>query len=293
MIKREDIKNMSYEVRELVVLEALLRRISHVNMPFVLKGSLLTRQYLEDPDVRYVDDIDFLYLGKINDAEQANEIFTNWMIQVTEMDLDDGIQFRSFRENAYWAYIDYAMADDFPTVYTDLAYCFTDEPGEYRELELDVSFNLEMEMDPVPLEYRPVFGDSFVVPYSVPLSVQVAWKLHQTIVRPRFKDLYDLKYLLSHPSYDEQALQVTLQTLVNECSMEPSITKEKIKKVLVDDFTDLYRSLSDDYFLKKYADRDNLEAYFMEFVKDLRQIMDKRGINQRAYENLPSPTTKD
>lgn len=293
MIKRKDIEKMSYEDRELVVLEALLRRISLVNMPFVLKGSLLTRQYLEDPDIRFVNDIDFLYLGKISDAQEANEIFTNWMIQVTEMDLNDGIQFRSFRENAFWASIDYAMADDFPTVYTELDYWFTDDPEEERWLELDVSFNLEMEMDPVPLEYRPVFGDSFVVPYSVPLSVQVAWKLHQTIVRPRFKDLYDLKYLLSHPSYDEQALRVTLQTLVNECSLEPSITKEQIKKVLVDDFTDLYPSLSDDYLLKKYSDHDNLEAYYMAFVKNLRQIMDERGINQQSFENLPKPTIKD
>jgi hypothetical protein len=293
MIKREEIKNMNYEVRELVVLEALLRRISLVNMPFVLKGSLLTRQYLDNPDIRYVDDIDFLYLGKIKDVEHARETFTNWMIQVTEMDLDDGIKFRSFRENAFWRYIDYAMADDFPTINTDLEYYFTDEPGEYRELYLDVSFNLEMEVEPVPLEYRPVFGDSFIVPYSVPLSIQVAWKLHQTIVRPRFKDLYDLKYLLSHPSYDHQALKETLQTLVNECSMDPSITKEDIKKILVDDLTGLYHSLSNDYFLVKYADSNNHEEYFMRFVTDLRKIMDRVGLNESAYNHLPSLHTKN
>lgn len=293
MLKRKDIEKMSYEDRQLVILEALLRRISLVNMPFVLKGSLLTRQYLENPDIRYVNDIDFLYLGKINDAQEANEIFTNWMIQVTEMDLNDGIQFRSFREINFWGYIDYAMTDDFPTVYTDLEYWFVDDPENVRWLELDVSFNLELEMEPVPLEYRPVFGERFVVPYSVPLPIQVAWKLHQTIVRPRFKDLYDLKYLLSHPSYDEQALQVTLQTLVNECSLEPEITKEQIKKVLVDDLTDLYPALSNDYLLKKYADQENLETYYMAFVKNLRQIMNERGINQQAFENLPSPTIKN
>jgi hypothetical protein len=49
---------------------------------------------------------------------------------VTELDLDDGVMFRSFRENAFWRYIDYAMADDFPTVNTDIAYCFKNEWGE-------------------------------------------------------------------------------------------------------------------------------------------------------------------
>lgn len=289
MIKREDLKDMNYDVRELVVLEALLRRISLVNQPFVLKGSLLTRQYLGNPHDRYVEDIDFLYLGKINDVKHAHETFTNWMIQVTEMDLNDGITFRSFRENAFWRYIDYAMADDFPTINTDLEYSFTDEPNQSGELYLDVSFNLEMEIEPVSLEYRPVFGESFVVPYSVPLSIQVAWKLHQTIVRPRFKDLYDLAYLLSHPSYDRQALNETLQTLVNECSLDKTITKEDIKKVLVDDLSSLYQAVSDDYFLEKYAGSKNREDYFMKFVTDLRKIMDGKGINESAYDHLPNP----
>ncbi len=118
----ENLKDLSYEVKELVALEALLRRISLVNMPFLLKGSLLTRQYLQDRDLRYVEDIDFLFAGKIRDAEHARQTFTDWMIQATELDLDDGIVFRSFRENAFWRSIDYAMADDFPTVNTDLAY---------------------------------------------------------------------------------------------------------------------------------------------------------------------------
>lgn len=293
MIRMENLKDLNDEVRELVVLEALLRRITLVNMPFVLKGSLLTRQYLDNRDIRYVDDIDFLYAEKIKDVEHAHETFTNWMIQVTELDLDDGIMFRSFRENAFWRCIDYAMADDFPTVNTDIAYFFKNEPREteqYHELYLDISFNLEMEIEPVSLAYQPVFGDSFLVPYTVPLSIQVAWKLHQTIVRPRFKDLYDLKYLLLHPSYDNHTLKETLQTLVNECSIDSSITKADIKKILVDDLYDLYPLLSNDYHLEKYAGSRNHEFYFIKFVTDLRKIMDLAGMNGHAFEYLPSPT---
>ena len=33
------------------------------------------------------------------------------------------------------------------------------------------------------------------MPLTTPLHYQIAWKLHQTIVRPRFKDLYDLSRL--------------------------------------------------------------------------------------------------
>ncbi|WP_232773637.1 nucleotidyl transferase AbiEii/AbiGii toxin family protein [Brevibacillus sp. AF8] len=295
MITYDDVAELEYEARELVVLEALLRRIALVNMPFVLKGSLLTRQYLDNREIRDADDIDLLYAGKIRDVEHAHEVFTQWMIQVTEMDLNDGVVFRSFRENAFWRYIDYAMADDFPTINTDIAYYFkgqTREANDYNELDLDISFNLEMEADPVPLQYQPAFGESFLVPYTVPLSIQVAWKLHQTIVRPRFKDLYDLKFLLAHPSYDNDALKATLQALVNECSIDPSIKNADMKKVLVDDLHYIYDSLTYDYDLRKYAGSMDRGLYFTQFVSDLRKKMDFAGINGEAFESLPSPTPK-
>ncbi|WP_044640069.1 nucleotidyl transferase AbiEii/AbiGii toxin family protein [Risungbinella massiliensis] len=282
----------NYPLKELVALEALLRRASLVNMPFLLKGSLVTRQYFSDPTIRDAEDIDFLYLNKIHNVDQAYNTFTDWMIQITEMDLNDGIKFRSFRENSFWRYIDYAMAEDFPTVNTDIEYYFTDdEKGILNdELCLDVSFNLEMDGKPVPLEYRPVLGEKFSVPYTVPLSIQVAWKLHQTIVRPRFKDLYDLKHLLSHPSYDEHARKETLQNLVNECSMDQSITKEDIKKILVDDLRNLDSLLTNDYNLRKFAGNENKKDYFIQCVTDLRKTMNKVGINEHAFNHLPNPT---
>jgi hypothetical protein len=128
-----------------------------------------------------------------------------------------------------------------------------------------VSFNLELNIQPIPLKYVPLFGESFLVPYTVPLSVQVAWKLHQTIVRPRFKDLYDLRHLLSNSLYDRQALKETLQTLVDECSMDPSITKAAIKKILVDELYDLYLSLENDYDLRQYAGNLDRQLYFKYF----------------------------
>ncbi|WP_339166635.1 nucleotidyl transferase AbiEii/AbiGii toxin family protein [Paenibacillus sp. FSL R5-0341] len=295
--KSVQLHSLNEDERFIVVLEALLKRASLVNSPFVLKGSLLTRQYLENPNVRYVDDIDFLYTGRIETEDQANEIFTDWMIRVTEMDLNDGIVFRSFSKNAFWRRIDYAMADDFPTVNTELAFYIDSEPRSENvyedddELHLDISFNLDLDEKSVALSYQPLVGEAFVVPHTVPLSIQIAWKLHQTIVRPRFKDLYDLQHLLSNPSYDQQALKETLQTLVNECSMDPAITRADMKKVLVDDLHDVYSRFNYDYDLQYYAGSRSPEIYFMEFVSELRQTMNHAGINNDAYEQLPNCST--
>ncbi|WP_426251595.1 nucleotidyl transferase AbiEii/AbiGii toxin family protein [Paenibacillus pabuli] len=297
--KNVQLHSLNEDERFIVVLEALLKRASLVNSPFVLKGSLLTRQYLENPNIRYVDDIDFLYVGRIETEDQANEIFTDWMIRVTETDLNDGIVFRSFSENAFWRRIDYAMADDFPTVNTELAFYIDSEPrseNEYQdeyedELHLDISFNLELDEKSIQLSYQPMVGEAFVVPHTVPLSIQIAWKVHQTIVRPRFKDLYDLQHLLSNPSYDQQALQETLQTLVNECAMDPAISKEDMKKIMVDDLHDVYSRLNHDYDLQYFAGSRSPEVYFIGFITELRRTMNQAGINSDAYEHLPSCTT--
>ncbi|MBD1371699.1 nucleotidyl transferase AbiEii/AbiGii toxin family protein [Hazenella sp. IB182357] len=298
MLNEATINKMTYEEKELVGLEALLRRIAIVKMPFMLKGSLLTRQYLADPSTRFVEDIDFLYVGRIKDEEQAHEIFTNWMSQVTELDLGDGIGFENFRKNAFWRRIDYAMAEDFPTINTDLGYFFKaeehekGEEDEYEDLHVDISFNIDLGFQPSSLTYQPVFGEKFIVPYAVPLSIQVAWKLHQTIVRPRLKDLYDLKYLLSHSSYDDDARVETLQMLVDECSIDESITPADIKKVLVGDLQGLYDAVTGDYFFNKYAGEQNHKDYFTQLVTELRQLMDRKGINQYAFDHLPEPGLK-
>lgn len=293
MSEKKNLKDLNEQERQLYALEALLKRVALVSMPFVLKGSLLTRQFLENRDVRNANDIDFLYAGKVYDGEDVHETFTNWLIQVTEMNLDDGVIFENFRENAYWDSIDYyEMADDFPTTNTDIVYQLKDESGElsqYYELSLDVTFNLEMPIEPVPLDYKSEFFGNFLVPYTTPLSIQVGWKLHQTIVRPRFKDLYDLKYLLSHPSYDNQALTETLQAIVYECSFDRSITNADIKMVLVDDLYGLLSSLRYDEDLIKYAGESDHNTYFKQFTTELRKIMDAAGINQTAFENLPNP----
>lgn len=194
-------------VRRIAFEEAFLRRAAAVDGPFVLKGSYVTRQYLEEGWRRIPGDLDWVGLGPLDSA-----VATRWVTAITETGFDDGIRFRSFAENAFWRGIDYAMHDDFPTVNTDLLGWLG--PEKQQIAEMDVSFGLDLRPPPVPLTYLPLFGDPFIIRRSCALELQVAWKLHQCLVRPRFKDLLDLILILR-----ENRLQVdaTWQALEAEC----------------------------------------------------------------------------
>lgn len=198
--------------------EAFLRRAAELDFPFMLKGSYVTRQYLPDPMMRIANDIDWTYFGKVHDAEDARTKFDAWATAVTELFVNDGTTFTSFKENAFWRSIDYAMNDDFPTVSTDLVCQVENE--EYQIYAMDVSFNLDIEPGPVPLLYRPLQGEPFMLPYTCPLSLQVAWKLHQCLVRPRYKDFFDITLLLNHNAFTPNMLHDCLQALVNECHVD-------------------------------------------------------------------------
>lgn len=220
--------NLEYKKLEMIAYEAFIRRASKINSPFMLKGSYVTRQYFFNPIDRIPADLDWVYLNLINDEKTAREIFNNWVTQITELDLNDGVTFRSFKENEFWRRIDYAMADDFPTVNTDLI-CWID--GTALDFSLDVSFNLDIEQPPIPLTYKPIKGEPFIIPKTVPLSLQVAWKIHQTLVRPRFKDLFDLMFLVQHSTFDENTLKLAKQALINECIAD-NVDLNKLKYFL-------------------------------------------------------------
>ena len=217
---------MNLEDLNILAYEAFIRRAAELNLPFMLKGSFLTRQYFPDPQNRTPRDLDWLYLKPIDNLADSKHIFDNWTTQVSNLTIHDGVKFRSFSENAFWRRIEYAMSDDFPTVNTDLL-CWVD--GEvFNYFSMDISFNLDIEVPPTPLLYKPMRGEPFTIAYTTPIALQVAWKIHQTLVRPRFKDLFDLIYLVQHPSFDEEALSEMLQALINECAVD----KVEMQKVV-------------------------------------------------------------
>lgn len=217
-----------YKKLEILANEAFIRRASEINFPFMLKGSYVSRQYFKNPNDRIPVDLDWVYMDTVKDESDARQKFNEWATLVTEFELNDNVKFRSFKENEFWRRIDYAMADDFPTVNTDLQCIVNNEKIDFG---LDISFNLDIEQPPVPLIYQPLEGTPFLVPNSVPISLQVSWKIHQTLVRPRFKDLFDLTYLVQHPLFNKENLYKSLQALVNECSAD-NVDLTKLKYFL-------------------------------------------------------------
>ncbi|MBD2769467.1 nucleotidyl transferase AbiEii/AbiGii toxin family protein [Hymenobacter sp. BT664] len=206
---------MTYSELEMRAYEAFIRRAAALDFPFMLKGSYVTRQYFAQPTDRTPQDLDWVYTGRIGSPAEAKTVFDDWATRVTELAQDDGVVFQSFQKNAFWRMIDYAMADDFPTINTDLE-CWVD--GEHFEnFTLDISFNLPLELPSEPLIYQPLQGEAFYLPHTPPLALQVAWKLHQTLVRPRFKDLFDLLHLVRHPSFNETTRERALEALKKEC----------------------------------------------------------------------------
>lgn len=290
--------------------EAFIRRASAVGLPFMLKGSYVTRQYFPDPAMRLPNDLDWIYLNVLENEEDSRAKLDEWTTRVTELTVEDGVRFRSFQENAFWRRIDYAMHDDFPTVNTDLM-CWVD--GEKLDwLGLDISFNLDVEPPPVPLLYTPLRGEPFTIPYSTPIALQVAWKLHQTLVRPRFKDMFDLIYLLKHPLFDEKALGQTWQALVNECAVD-SIDISRLKYIITGELDHFYNQTTivdawnfwrheiplrnNNYYhdityehASRITDVKNIPDKLKDFKEQVRYAMNHAGFDTDMLSTLPSAT---
>lgn len=203
----------------LLAIEGFLRNTSYVEAPFMIKGSILTRQFFPPSVDRLVQDMDLVYLEKMEDVGTAEDIFSSWLIEVTTTNQDSKVWFRSFEENRFWRSIDYAMSDDFPTTNTDL-YCKLEDGTVIDPLELDISFNLDIDFPPDKMLYKPLFGSSFILDKVCPYALQVSWKLHQLLVRPRLKDIFDLIYLLQSEQLDEGELEKILFALKKECKRD-------------------------------------------------------------------------
>ena len=89
---------------------------------------------------RLFADLDFVLQPHYDDPHAAAALLTQWMQAVTTLHYpDDGVQFVPFAENVFWDNVDYAMADDFPTVNTDFD-CRIE--GWECDGNVDVSLNL-------------------------------------------------------------------------------------------------------------------------------------------------------
>jgi hypothetical protein len=296
-----------YKRLEILAYEAFIRRAAVLDQPFMLKGSYVTRQYFEHPTDRVPNDLDWVYLLPIADVAGARTLFDDWVTQITELPQPDGVVFRSFRENAFWRSIDYAMADDFPTVSTDVECWINGE--HFAGLWLDISFNLPIDLPSEPLEYRPLQGESFLMLHTTPLALQVAWKLHQTLVRPRLKDLLDLLHLVHHPDFTPLAQQQALQALRKECRADGT-NFARLHWVLAGNLaplftspvaktwqwwrhgppTDLGYQLGSVDDAASITDTSQLPATLAEFQEQLRAAFQQVGFAALASQLLPPPS---
>lgn len=255
-------------LRRLIAAESFLKTNSYVDAPFLLKGSMVTRQFFPHPSMRHVQDLDWVYLHPIDDAGKANTTFSNWVIKITEIHSDEKVWFRNFKENNFWRMIDYAMDDDFPTTNTDL-YCIVDEEG--FEIGLDISFNLELDFPPEKLLYKPVVGQAFALERVCPYCLQVSWKLHQLLVRPRQKDIFDLIHLLRHERFNQSELEKILYALKKECKRD-GIEIEKLLAYIEEaqSLQTFLRAEDYKYFTsKEFFPYQNQAALLKEFQQEL------------------------
>lgn len=199
--------------------ESFLRRAAETEAPFMLKGSHVTRHYFQNPQQRYAVDLDWVYLLPLADAVVASSAFQNWMLAVCKQPAHDGVEFTCKWEGQHWVELDYAMADDFPTISSYIHFTVNGR-DDGQKLKLDFSFNLPVEVPPVPLLFTPQQGQPFELPLTAPLALQVSWKLHQSLVRLRFKDIYDLIHLLQHPQFTSETAMQSWEALVNECNKD-------------------------------------------------------------------------
>lgn len=290
------------QTTRLLAYEAFIRRASELELPFMLKGSYVTRQYFPDPTLRIPHDLDWVYLHPIGSAEEAERIFSAWATQATELGHDDGVRFRSFRENAFWRILDYAMADDFPTTNTDLV-CWVD--GELFDwFSLDISFNLPLEVPSEPLYYQPLRGAPFLVPHATPLALQVAWKLHQTLVRPRFKDLFDLPFLLRHSHFTPAVRQQALAALAKECAADAT-DLGRLRWLLAGNLTPLFagRRVADEWLAWRHSKSDgysecaanitslsSIPKHLEEFEQQLQVAFQLAGFEAEVAQLPAAPT---
>lgn len=288
--------------------EAFIRRASKLQHDFMLKGSYITRQYFSNPSERIPADLDWSYLPKIENPENAETIFSTWVVEVTEMALDDNVTFRSFNENRFWRGIDYAMADDFPTVNTDIK-CWVGQTQV--NFSMDISFNLPINIPPVPLQYQTIAGERFVVPKTVPLALQISWKIHQTLVRPRFKDLFDLIHLVQHPSFTVETRDSAFKELLQECQSD-NVSKSRILYFLNYKINLLFpnNSIDKNWHYWRFGelpsqDFNNILSYDQAiyitsphkipenlslFISLFKEHMEKAGFDQELAKKLPEDT---
>ncbi len=258
---------MDYKMEELEIKEELMIYIAN-HLPFIVKGSFLTRQYHKDPLARLKSggDIDLIYTGSvctipkpdtydydtyhtyIREVEKLlkpelidilyklEEIMTR-KLELTErpefiLDLETLGYDRLFKDSVevYFSLVNYAADGDFVTV------GFGTGIGKY-DVEIDIAIDMPVHFQPETILYRTLAGKEVMLKNTTPLIYQTAWKIHQIIVRPRMKDLDDVIRFLPHIDFEDRHIfELFFDEIISECEL----TNDKIYKTLIDTLKKLF-----------------------------------------------------
>ena len=248
--------------------EGLIRRSAQNGryFPFMLKGSFLTRQYFPSHIERKPQDLDWVCLNHLVNRDDAKDHLKEWIHYLTTVELNDGIRYTSFSKDNFWWELDYVMSEDFPTVSTNLSAWVN---GQETELSIDVSFNLEIQDIHNRLIYHPFVGKDFRLVQTPSLATQIAWKLHQCIVNPRYKDIFDLTYLLKHPSFsDIFAKLYAIEILKSECQRDGLVLTKFLylnQPILADACMKLAQNWQNERSGIQFANLDDIPEKFEDF----------------------------
>lgn len=248
--------------------EGLIRRFaeSHQYFPFMLKGSFLTRQYFPAHIERKPQDLDWVCLKPLIDRHFVQDHLNEWMCYLTTVDFNDGIRYEPFSRDNYWWELEYVMAEDFPTVSTNIIAWVN---GQKTEIDIDVSFNLEIQDIHNRLIYHPFVGKDFRLAQTPSLATQIAWKLHQCIVNPRYKDIFDLTYLLKHPSFSGIFAKLyAIEILKSECQRDGLVLTKFLylnQPILADACMKLAQNWQNERSGIQFANLDDIPEKFEDF----------------------------
>ena len=208
------------------------------------------------------------------------------MNDVTSLELDDGVTFLPFREGSYWQSMEYGpMYDDVDELYTTRTHVFLNfgDSDIKEHISIDIDLHFEWQPKPVSLLYQPLSGEPFTLAYTAPLSLQIAWKLHQSLEWLRIKDVHDLILLLQHPIYDLPAIEETVAHLVDECyisSGDHQKNETHIKLLLENDFENIRHTQNPPDYSKlwkewvDYAKVNNIKLMAASFEEMRVQLQD-------------------
>lgn len=130
--------------------------------------------------------------------------------------------------DAFYLYmVNYGETDDFTTICLEIMpmYEFFDDIrlenlSKISDIAIDIAIDMPINFEPQKILYKKIDGTQQYIENTTPLLYQIAWKLHQVIVRPRIKDLDDIATFLKHIDFNENDnLENLLDEIIKECSL--------------------------------------------------------------------------